>query len=212
MLVLRVYSFFFFLLHNSDCPTKIRSSVSSSSSSSSPLLDVAGMEGYVVGRLAVNAIKNIRVGSFSKSILLDSVYRSAMFTLNDLVLGPYMDTACLGTTKDTSANCECNRGSHEVWLTTPTNSPTVPYAYVIGNAPTDTTVFSFPGCGVTFNPFIEPQPAQSSSSINILIFVLPFVGAIVLGVIIGAWRMTKNYRQLRKLYSNEVLFFCTPSQ
>ena len=180
-----------------------------SSVNQSSLPDVSSLEGYLVAQFALAALSNIRVGQLSPAALLDSVYHDVLLNVGGLSLGPFLDTVCVGDASQ-PLGCDCNRGLRQVWLTAPTASGVTPFVYVSNggsgaSTPGEKDVFSFSGCGVSFQQF----RMSSSGSVSVLVYVLPVVGVLVIATLIGLWRLTKNYRELRKLYSNEVCVLLT---
>ena len=155
------------------------------------------LEGYLAGKLAIDAIDDITIGGITSGSILDAVYRSTIFNLLGQTVGPYLDNFCYAS-DPASATCECNQGMHSVWMTR-YNSSSIPFVYAMSDATND--VFHFGTCGVVFQPYIHPALA---SSVNVLAIVLPCLVVLLLATALVCYKLTANYRQLKKLYSNEV--------
>ena len=165
-----------------------------------------------MGRLIIEAITAITVGSINTETILDAIYRSTTFNIDGLTLGPYLDNACFssqlnGGSSDVSSSsssplCECNQGMHAVWITRYNNSDVQPFIYAIGSTAGE-SAYEFGTCGVVFRPYVFP--ARSSPSSLVLAIVLPVVGVLCLVGMGLAVKLFMNYRKLQRLFSNEVL-------
>jgi len=164
-----------------------------------------------VGRLIIEAITAITVGSINTETILDAIYRSTTFNIDGLTLGPYLDNACFssqlnGGSSDVSSSsssplCECNQGMHSVWITRYNSSSSLtPFMYAVNND-ASRSVFQFSTCGVVFKPYVR---ATLTSSVNMLAIVLPCGFGVLVIAAMMTYKLTANYRQLQKLYSNEV--------
>ena len=80
--------------------------------------DYVSLEGYAVGRFAVEALWRAR--NYTPSGLLDAIYTTKMFELDEMLAGPFSMT-CRTNESETSATrsalCNCNQGLRNVWTT-----------------------------------------------------------------------------------------------
>eukprot|EP00742_Colponemidia_sp_Colp-10_P012360 GILJ01013868.1.p1 GENE.GILJ01013868.1~~GILJ01013868.1.p1 ORF type:complete len:1269 (-),score=223.25 GILJ01013868.1:678-3974(-) len=90
--------------------------LSTANSTNSMGLAVAGvpnyqsMEGYIAGRVIVDAAKGTM--NLTRKNLLETVYRQRMFKFEDFSLGPYTD----GCTMDGTFPCQCTAGLRSVYM------------------------------------------------------------------------------------------------
>ena len=82
----------------------------------SPSPSPQSLEGYITGRLMIDALaRNLR--SLSPSTLINTVYDTKFFVLDDFVLGPYGRTACSASQQAlTPSSCFCNAGAKQIWI------------------------------------------------------------------------------------------------
>eukprot|EP00667_Euglena_gracilis_P000933 EG_transcript_933 len=74
--------------------------------------DVVALEGYVVGRLIVDVLKPMKVSRITPQGILDQLYTTHLYAVDDLLLGLYMDDqpGC------EDVLCNCSAGIRKVFL------------------------------------------------------------------------------------------------
>eukprot|EP00760_Papus_ankaliazontas_P030245 PhM_4_TR4686/c0_g2_i1/m.105985 len=76
----------------------------------STTFDFLSMEGYVVGRLVASILSSV-VGTLTRESFKETIFRTRLFAIEDVILGPYTDN-CKFPTASTgrSSMCNCTQG------------------------------------------------------------------------------------------------------
>eukprot|EP00760_Papus_ankaliazontas_P015245 PhM_4_TR16430/c0_g1_i1/m.97126 len=92
---------------------KYRAALTAYEGASSAIFDYLSFEGYLAGRLVIEALKYMK-GAASPQNFLNTFYETHTFSIDDLLVGPFADScahsAQTGTRDEDSSLCNCSQG------------------------------------------------------------------------------------------------------